>query len=254
MQRPPVARRRPHRRSACRSRPTGRAPLPCDQIGRADEVGDEAAVRTVVDVLRRADLLDPAAIHHDHPVGDRQRLLLVVRDIERGDVRAAAAARAAPPASRRAAWRRGWTAARRTARRSARTRSPAPPRRAAAGRPTASMPDGRRNRCICTRSSTRSTFCRDLGLRQLAHAQAVGDVVEHRHVRPDRVGLEHHRHAALLGRHVAPLAGGIHRLAVQADDAAARLSPARRPRATSWSCRSRRGRAASPARRARCRS
>ena len=63
----------------------------------------------------------------------------------------------------------------------------------------------------------------DLGRAQLAHAQPVGDVVEHRHVRPDGVGLEHHRHAALLGRDVAALAGVVHRLAVDADAAAARL-------------------------------
>ena len=42
----------------------------------------------------------------------------------------------------------------------------------------------------------------DVGRALLPHAQAVGDVVEHRHVRPHGVGLEHHRHAALLGRHV----------------------------------------------------
>ena len=34
---------------------------------------------------RRADLLDPAAVHHGDAVGDRQRLLLVVRDVERRD-------------------------------------------------------------------------------------------------------------------------------------------------------------------------
>ena len=43
-------------------------------------------LRLVVDLLRRADLLDHAHIHHDHPVGDGERLLLVVRDVDRGDV------------------------------------------------------------------------------------------------------------------------------------------------------------------------
>ena len=100
--------------------------------------------------------------------------------------------------------------------------------------------------CICTRSSTRCTFSRTSAARQLAHAQAVGDVVEHRHVRPDRVGLEHHRHAALLGRHVAAFAGRNTRSRRSAGCCRHSASPGRRPRAASWSCRSRRGRAASP--------
>src|SRR5260221_11545571 len=33
-----------------------------DEIGGADEIGDEAVARPVIDVLRRTDLLDPAAI------------------------------------------------------------------------------------------------------------------------------------------------------------------------------------------------
>ena len=38
----------------------------------------------------------------------------------------------------------------------------------------------------------------DLGPRQLAHAQPEGDVLGDRHVRPDRVALEYHRHAPAL--------------------------------------------------------
>ena len=40
----------------------------------------------VVDVVRRADLLDPAVVHHHDAVGDLQRLLLIVRDEHAGDV------------------------------------------------------------------------------------------------------------------------------------------------------------------------
>ena len=64
----------------------GAANLALDEIRRSHEVGDEAAARAIVDFLGRTDLLDPAAVHHDHPVGDRQRFLLVVRDVKRGDV------------------------------------------------------------------------------------------------------------------------------------------------------------------------
>ena len=39
----------------------------------------------------------------------------------------------------------------------------------------------------------------DLGLRRLARAQAEGDVVVHRHVRVERVVLEHHRDVAPRG-------------------------------------------------------
>ena len=64
-----------------------------------------------------------------------------------------------------------------------------------------------------------------------AHAQAIGDVLEHRHVRPDRVGLEHHREAALLGRNVDVLRGRKDRRAADADFARDRLFQARRWRA-----------------------
>ena len=39
----------------------------------------------LVDVTRRTELLDLAGRHHGEPVGHRERLLLVVRDVEEGD-------------------------------------------------------------------------------------------------------------------------------------------------------------------------
>ncbi|EAR50929.1 hypothetical protein OG2516_13691 [Oceanicola granulosus HTCC2516] len=50
---------------------------------RADEAGDEAVRRAVVEVHRAADLLDQAAVHHHDPVGERHRLHLVVGDVDR---------------------------------------------------------------------------------------------------------------------------------------------------------------------------
>ncbi len=47
-----------------------------------------------------------------------------------------------------------------------------------------------------------ATRVRISSLRHAAQAQAVADVAQHGHVRPERVGLEHHRHAALFRRHV----------------------------------------------------
>ena len=38
----------------------------------------------VIELVRGADLLDAAVVHHHHPVGERHRLDLVVGDIDRG--------------------------------------------------------------------------------------------------------------------------------------------------------------------------
>ena len=49
---------------------------------RADEAGDEAVGRPVVDVVRRVELLDDAGMHDGDAVGERQRLDLVVGDVD----------------------------------------------------------------------------------------------------------------------------------------------------------------------------
>ena len=54
-------------------------------VDRADELGDEPVRRQVVELARRADLLDHALVEHGQPVGDGHRLLLVVGDEDRGD-------------------------------------------------------------------------------------------------------------------------------------------------------------------------
>ena len=50
------------------------------------------------------------------------------------------------------------------------------------------------------RRQNRRHFARDICARQLAQRQPVGDVVGHRHVRPQRIALEDHRHLAGFGR------------------------------------------------------
>ena len=59
-----------------------RAALPFagENIDLADEVGNEARARTVINLAWRADLLDPPRVHHGDPIRDRHRLFLVVRD------------------------------------------------------------------------------------------------------------------------------------------------------------------------------
>ena len=46
----------------------------------------------------------------------------------------------------------------------------------------------------------------DLGAREPAMAQRIGDVLAHRHVRPDRIGLEHHADVAQARRHLHAVA------------------------------------------------
>jgi len=51
-----------------------------EQVHVAEELQHEGRGRVVVDVVRRALLLDPAGVHDDHAVGHLHGLFLVVRD------------------------------------------------------------------------------------------------------------------------------------------------------------------------------
>ena len=56
-----------------------------EQVRDAEEAGDELRARPLVELGRRAELLDLAAVHDRDRVGHRHRLLLVVRDVDEGD-------------------------------------------------------------------------------------------------------------------------------------------------------------------------
>ena len=56
-----------------------------EEVRVADEGGDEAAARRLVDLGRGPELLDLPAVHHRDPVGQAHRLALVVRDVDEGD-------------------------------------------------------------------------------------------------------------------------------------------------------------------------
>ena len=56
------------------------------QIDVAEEVEDERRGRLIVDLVGRADLLDPPLVHHHDAVGHFERLFLVVGDEDAGDV------------------------------------------------------------------------------------------------------------------------------------------------------------------------
>ena len=64
-----------------------------------------------------------------------------------------------------------------------------------------------RQRFELGRGQNRRELFRDGVAVELAQAQAVDDVFGHRHVRPQRVALEDHRHVALFGRQRARLRG-----------------------------------------------
>ena len=56
-----------------------------EEIGAADEAGDEAGPRAAYSSNGRVDLLDPALVHHRDAVRGDHRLGLVVRDVDHGD-------------------------------------------------------------------------------------------------------------------------------------------------------------------------
>src|SRR3954466_13981343 len=56
-----------------------------EQIGDADEAGDEVRARLVVDVVRGTDLDHPSRVHHRYAVAHRERLVLVMGDIYEGN-------------------------------------------------------------------------------------------------------------------------------------------------------------------------
>jgi hypothetical protein len=67
--------------------------VPREKIHPADELGDEARRRTLVDVGGPADLLDAPGVHHRNAVRHDERLALVVRDEHRGNAEPALQAR-----------------------------------------------------------------------------------------------------------------------------------------------------------------
>src|SRR5260221_124440 len=58
---------------------------PLEHVRDADEAGDELRLRMLVDVGGTSDLLDPALVEDGHAVAHRQRLFLVMRDVDERD-------------------------------------------------------------------------------------------------------------------------------------------------------------------------
>ena len=188
-----------------------------------------------VELLGRAALCDDAVVHHDDLVADRERLALVVRDVGHRELQALLQVRISSRISRRRRASRldsgssnSSTAGSSTSARASATRCCWPPESSLGRRsskPTSPTP----------RSASRARAARFV-LAHAAHAQAVAHVLDHVHVREQRVALEHHAHVA-LGRaqrgDVAP---------AHEDRAARSATPAPRSCAAWWSCRSPTGR------------
>src|SRR5262249_43757730 len=62
--------------------PRNPAALELWRVQGPDEVRDERRPRPLVDLARAADLLDAAPVHHGDPVRHRERLVLVVGDVD----------------------------------------------------------------------------------------------------------------------------------------------------------------------------
>ena len=148
------------------------------QVPVADEAGDLAVHRPRVEHGGLVALDDRPALQHGDPVGDRERLVLVVGDEDRGRAGLAAAPRRPRGACSSAARRRGTRTARRGGRAPGRPRARVRARLAGAPRPRAGAADRRSNPASPTSSSSSAT--RRLGRAPTAAAapaaQAEADV------------------------------------------------------------------------------
>ena len=192
------------------------------QVRRADEVGHERIARAAVDVVRRSDLRDQPVAHHDDAVRHRECLFEIVGDVDRGHAEpvlqlaqfdAHVGAQLGVEVRERLVEQQDLRLEHEGARQRDALLLPAGELRGSALRERAHLHHAERVRDLLG----------DLLLALAPDAQAVRDVLEHRHVRPDRVGLEHHREAALLGRDVHALRRRIDGGAADADLARARL-------------------------------
>ena len=183
-----------------------------EQIGAADEAGDEGIGRPIVDFVRRARLHEPALVQEHDAVGEGQGLILIVSDEECGDVlRALDAADLVSHGDARGGIERGeWLVQeqragaedKRTRQRHALLLAAGELRRQPVGKP--GEPDQLEH---VRRTAAAFVRC------DLAHAQRIRDVFPDTHVREQRVRLEHHAALARSGGKRA------HVLAVQPDDA-----------------------------------
>src|SRR5205807_386918 len=178
-----------------------RAMAATNEISRADEIRNKGTIRQPVDFVGRAGLLDQPVTHHDDAVRHRQRFFQVVGDIDGGDAEAMLklaqfdthiGAQFGVEIRQRFVEQKN----RRREYEGARQRYPLLLSAGQLRRPP---------RCETAHLHHVERvmhFFRDLSRPSTPYAQSVGYVFEYGHVRPNRVGLEYHRQAALLGAYV----------------------------------------------------
>ena len=221
-----------------------RGDLAAEQVGRADEAVDEQGLRPVVDRDRRIELLDLALVHHGDAVGDAHRLVLVVRHQDGGEAeRALQALDLDLHVEPQVAVERGERLVEQQDRRLDGERAGERHALLLAARELARQAIA--EAAELHRLEEAIDLGGDLRPAHAARAQAVGDVLRHRHVREQGVVLEDDADVALVGRQV------VDRRAVDPHAARGLADEAGDRRAAGWSCRSPTGRAAPRPRRAR---
>ena len=176
-----------------------------DEVRRADELGDELVGRALVDLPRLAQLHHAAGLHDGDVRGQRQRLDLVVGDVDRGD--AQLALQPLELVAQRLAQLRVEVGQRLVEQQQRRLDDQGAGQREAllltAGQ-LGRLAPGLRGELHRGEHPLDALGDLLLGgpVGALAHLQGERDVVEHGHVRPDGVGLEDHAQAALVGGHV----------------------------------------------------
>ena len=170
------------------------------EIGFADEAGDEARLRSLVEIVRRADLQQPAMVEHRDTVGHGEGLGLVMRDEHDRDPDLALQmfcldlhllAQVLVERRKRLVHQQHARPVDDGARdRDALLLAARQLRRLAVAELV--QPD---------RAKGRARLLLALCAGDAAHLQRKGDVLQHRHVRKQRVALEDHAEIALVRRH-----------------------------------------------------
>ena len=159
----------------------------------------------VEDLLGRPDLHDASGVDHGDAVGERQRLFAVVGDVHRSD--ANALLQGAQLVAELQPHLVVEVRHRLVEEQYVGAHGQRPPERHALALAAGKL--RHRSRPVTFELEQLQHLLDPRGDRVLlpaAHAQAVTDVVGHAHVRPQRVGLEHHRRAARLGGKVRDVA------------------------------------------------
>src|SRR5208283_1186123 len=176
-----------------------------DHVRHADEIRDEAALRSQIDIGRRADLLDPAVAHYSEPVGERQRFVLIMRDDDESGVELAL--NLLELELRLLAQFSVEGAERLVEQQELRPRRQRPGERHALLLAARDLVDAARAkvRQLNDVEKLLNSFFHSLSREPLA-AQAKGDVLEDVEMRKQRIGLEHHIDRPPVGRQAGKIA------------------------------------------------